>query len=358
MTNEATDHDAQMTPEIRLEAATWAELFDGAQALSDDDMERFETWLAQDLRHAAAFDACVELERDLHRLADHELSRQLIHDAEQSQPARPTGVFGGMLDGARSGRSLPLRALAASVLAAFVITGGGVLWRLDVTRAPSIDTVALVTERGERVEHNLSDGSSVHLNTASRITVAFTQDERRVKLLSGEAYFEVAHDAQRPFIVEAAGHDVRAVGTAFNVYLRPDHSAVVTVAEGRVSVAPVASVGQRSVAQAAILNVGDQLELDAHGVAAVASATNIAQVTSWIDGRITFDQMTLEDVIAEFERYGDVQVIFESTDVRAVRVSGVFDPLDVNTFFAALEHVDGVDVRQRAGGHVLSSSDR
>lgn len=352
MTNDVTDSDTQLTPEIRLEAATWAEMFDSTQALNDDDMERFETWLARDPRHAAAFDACVALERDLHRLADNELSRQLIHDAEQSEPQRLTH--------ARSWRRLPLRALAASVVAAMVIAGGSVLWLFDTDRAAptQFDNLALVTERGERLEHALSDGSSVHLNTASRIAVAFSQDERRVKLISGEAYFEVAHDAQRPFIVEAAGHDVRAVGTAFNVYLRPDQRAVVTVAEGRVSVARHAGLGQGGVAQAAVLNVGDQLELDAHGVAAIASATNITHVTSWIDGRITFDEMALEDVIAEFERYGDVRVTFESTDVRAVRISGVFDPLDVNTFFAALEHIDGVNVHQRAGGHVLSSSER
>jgi transmembrane sensor len=163
------------------------------------------------------------------------------------------------------------------------------------------------------------------------VRVEFRGKERRVVLQHGQAFFEVAHDAARPFIVVADGARVRAIGTKFDV--RHDSAAVrVTLLQGRVQVRG----GHGSEAE---LAPGQSVVADQSGVSRPV-ATNADAVASWTSGRITFSGAPLRDAVAEVNRYSKRKIVLTPADgLAAEPVSGVFEPGDTKTFIAALETV-------------------
>src|SRR6202011_1589324 len=132
----------------------------------------------------------------------------------------------------RARRRWALAAVAAGLGA--IVLGGA--WNLYKQQ----EETRFQTAIGERAAVGLPDGSSIDLNTNSRVWVDYTERRRVIRLERGEAFFKVAHDTQRPFWVHAGDSWVRAVGTAFNVYLRPT-GPVVTVSEGTVNVVSAGS---------------------------------------------------------------------------------------------------------------------
>jgi transmembrane sensor len=184
---------------------------------------------------------------------------------------------------------------------------------------------------GQRLEV-LKDGSRVRLNTNSKVQVRFTGDERRVKLLRGEAFFEVAHDAARPFTVETDGTKVRALGTKFDV--RRDGDAVqVTLVEGRVQ---VRQDGRPAIAT---LAPNQAITVTAAGISA-ARAANAVEVAGWTTGRLTFRGVPLQSAIQEVNRYSAKKIVLSASSYIANEpVSGQFEPGDTSTFVKAVEAV-------------------
>jgi transmembrane sensor len=170
----------------------------------------------------------------------------------------------------------------------------------------------------------LQDGSRIHLNVGSKVRVAFSAGTRRLFLSKGEAFFEVAHDARRPFIVDAGRAGVRAIGTKFDV--RRDQDRVqVTLAEGIVRV-------DRSQGQGSwTLVPNQQLTLREDRVATPAAA-DAARATSWTSGRLIFSQTPLSEAVAEVNRYGRHKVELESADLSGRLVNGVFNTGDTDDF--------------------------
>ncbi len=247
------------------------------------------------------------------------------------------------------------------------------LWR----GAPATDAspaAALTASRPATFLHvnerlALPDGSRVELNDGAELVVLYSEGERRVRLAAGEAHFTVWKDPARPFVVEADGVEVVAVGTAFNVQLNPE-AIEVLVTEGRVRVqseaepAPAAassptpsaalfvSIGHRAV-------VPRTLALGA-GVRAGPSVTavstdEIAAELAWQAPRLQFDNTRLADAIAEFNRLNRHQLELSDPRLGELRIGGNFRPDNVDGFVRLLGLTFDIAAEPVASGRTVLS---
>jgi len=211
------------------------------------------------------------------------------------------------------------------------------------------------TAIGEQRSIELSDGSTVSMNSKSRIRVRYGKDERAVELLEGQALFHVAKDSPRPFIVKADGTRVRAVGTQFDVYERRSGT-VVTVLEGEVAVlaAVKADVQQQregsalpndTPAAAISVSAGEQLTVTPK-VARKSEHANVAAATAWTERRIVFESATLSEVAEEFNRYNERQLVIEEVGPYDFHISGVFSSTDPESLIRFLRERPGVKVTE------------
>ena len=207
------------------------------------------------------------------------------------------------------------------------------------------------TQRGEQSQWQLPDGSALHLNTDSAAVVRYSGRERVVELTRGEALFQVVHQDFRPFRVTAGVADVIAVGTRFNVYRRLDRT-IVTVVEGEVRV--IANPRARltgsglSPSDTRYVKAGFQLSVDAGGVSTQPMAVDLGRALAWLQRMIAFERRPLGEVAEEFNRYSRVPIEIDDAALRALPVSGVFDPYDTDSFARFLTTLDGVIVERTA----------
>jgi transmembrane sensor len=211
---------------------------------------------------------------------------------------------------------------AAAALAAVAVLGSGLLWLMAQPKVYATDV-------GEQRLVRLADGSTVRLDTASRIAVRLRGRERRVELVSGQALFDVRHDAARPFVVEAGETAVTALGTRFDVRRLGAEVRVVLV-EGRVRVDAPTGRTRRSWT----LHPGQQVVPSAPSP--VVTAVDAAQATSWTTGRLVFDRTPLRNAIAEVNRYSPTKIELRAGAVSGIPVSGAFDAGDLDGFVSAV----------------------
>lgn len=233
--------------------------------------------------------------------------------------------------------------VAAAAAVAFAVIVGLPQFMGTTSSAPQIAERPGVgvykTALGDQEKITLADGSVVTLNTASRIEARMNDNERTIRLLEGEAFFEVAHDPSRPFSVYAGDGVTVAVGTAFSVRLEKN-SVEVVVTEGKVSYSRVAEVpAPEPVAFVAAGETGlfgdsviiDRIDLEA-----------IDRKLSWIDGKLIFSGDPLSSVVADISRYADIRFEFDTQDLADMRVGGVFGLGEVDDMLEALETNFGV----------------
>jgi transmembrane sensor len=186
----------------------------------------------------------------------------------------------------------------------------------------------------------LDDGSRVLLDTRSRLRVAFTADARDIELLEGQAHFEVATDARRPFRVRSGSAEVVAVGTRFDVAALPTRTTV-TLIEGRVNVRTLPSASH-SEPQVAAMTPGQQLGITSDGQLVDELVVKIENVTAWQRGTLVLDDVPLPDALAAMNRYSVTQIVIPSPALQSHRVSGVFHVGDVETEALALQRFFGL----------------
>jgi len=191
------------------------------------------------------------------------------------------------------------------------------------------------TQIGERRIVVLSDGSRVQLNTGSTIEAAMTAKARKIRLVRGEALFEVAHNKARPFLVDAGTAQLRAVGTAFNVRIR-DEVVELTVTEGVVA---VSSGGQvlRSAAAPHIAAGGGAVIRPGAVAPTQLDDAEMRQRTAWREGVIELDGETLAQAVEEFNRYRSAPIILGDARLANIRVGGRFEVDEADKFLLALE---------------------
>lgn len=277
-------------------AVEWFVLLRDDEA-TDGDRKAFERWLAKDPSHEAAW---TSVERMWGRLDS------LSARAAALQSPKPP-------------RSRRLKRAAAAVALVMLAAAG---WQAVPVGLFADHRTAV----GERRTVVLTDGTRVELGTASALDVSFTEQERRVGLLSGQAFFTVTKDAARPFVVTASNGEVRVLGTAFDVKI--SENVAVTVAQSAVQV----SVGA---APPTVVTEGYGVQFDARGVSAV-SAADLEAVQAWRQGQLVFRNVALSAVVAELQRYhpGRIAMFGGATGQR--RVTAVIDAQNID---AALDTI-------------------
>jgi transmembrane sensor len=201
----------------------------------------------------------------------------------------------------------------------------------------------------------VADGSHVTLNTNSAIRVALSNTERHVQLDQGEAYFEVARDPARPFVVSAGNKRVVAVGTAFSVR-RLGNDVRVSVTEGKVRIEeqPLLTGTPQSMSLLAAGNVANT----EHGSILVQreSPAEVEESLSWRSGYLTFREITLSDAVAEFNRYNSRRIVIEDSAVGDIRLSGRFRTTENDAFVRLLEGGFPIHAERRDHEIILTSS--
>jgi transmembrane sensor len=230
-----------------------------------------------------------------------------------------------------------LRTLAASIVALTVLGTAWYLWPSGSSYRTPVGGLALVPMR---------DGSKVTLNTDSEIRLAVTGKERRVELERGEAFFEVAHDPGRPFVVHVGNKYVIAVGTKFSVRRDADDVQVV-VTEGKVRLQSSAQpVRARGGGPGAGFTAAEETQLSAGTIARASDAgvlletkelVQAEEALSWRDGVLVFHEATLADAVAEFNRYNTRKILIEDSNIAALRVAGNFRANNAEAFVRLLE---------------------
>lgn len=319
---------------IAAQAADWLVRRDrGFTAAEQDD---FHAWLAADPRHGAAF----AREESTWRELDHLVEWRPEHAAEPNPD---------LLAPPRRVPRRPWRWIAPLAAAAGLIVG------LSVFRPspPAAHESEVMTASGYE-QRVLTDGSRVELNRGAAIVVEYSANERRVRLVRGEAHFTVAKNPARPFVVEAGDIAARAVGTAFHVRLA-DAAVEVLVTEGRVQVesktaTPAAAFHSPPVSapEHPILTAGERVVVSPHVPPGdrlrpvLVSAAEISRTLAWQPRLLEFASLPLGEVVAAFNRHNAVQLIVEDADLAALPIVATFRSDNVDGFIRLLGATAGV----------------
>jgi len=413
---------SKMNTQIYEEACSW---FVEARAgdLDDGGRRELDRWLRKSPEHLSAYLEIAAIWSEGSKLdpANKWVIEALIRDAVEAgeenvvplaratpgeispelsrRGSSGTGPAEGSLAGPAAGRWRvrspsrvsvawwqPRRRLALAAGIALLAILGGTLTMVELS-APMY-----ATGLGEQRSIEFADGSSVELNSRSKIRVRYSKQERDVELLEGQALFHVAHDTSRPFIVAVGATRVRAVGTQFDVY-KKSSATVVTVVEGRVAVystqqrsgwgsgssaalepshpsvagaegnaaararAPASSPAAAeplapgltpATGSSFLLAAGEQLTVTSESAQRTASP-NIGSATAWTRAEIVFDGATLSDVAEEFNRYNQRQLIIEDPDLLNFHISGTFSSADPQSLIRFLRQRAGVQVTETGG---------
>ena len=311
-------------------AAVWLSLRD--RGMSEVETTEFIRWLAQDARHAEVFSELDDTWLDFNRLGALRSAGLAAADADLLVPRHRTRLRHRWI----------YAALAAAAAIAVVALVQPWPWRTGSPERQSI-----VTAVGAFQKLDLPDGSVVQLNTDSAIEINFTAGERRVRLVRGEVLFKVAKNPARPFIVTAGQVDVRAVGTAFNVRLRPERVEVL-VTEGRVRVDDSAKgeslLQPRDDAEPPLLVAGQRATIPVPASAGPTAAIvqlvapfEVERALAWQERRLEFEAAPLREVVEEFNRYNTHKLVIGDPRLEARRFGGTFRADGYETFVRLLE---------------------
>ena len=308
------------------EAAEWHERL-GARSVTTETIREFFDW-RKSPANADAYRRVELIWTESRKLAGQPEITEALNEAMSRRLRK-------MSEDRPTRRLLGLAAIGA---AAALVFGGWTWWQGRST---------FTTGVGEQWVVQLADGSSVRLDTDSRMKVRFSDGQRLVDLERGQAMFTVAHDAERPFVVAAGDARVTAIGTVFDVQ-RQASGVSVTLVNGAVDVTRVASA-QKPMRLAA----GHEARVTAAGT--VSRPVDVPIATSWTEGRIVFRDTPLSDAVAEVNRYLTAKVVLESQGLATVPVNGVFKTGDRDAFVAAASGVFGLEASAGPGGSIRLS---
>ena len=318
--------------QIEAEACAWIAQLDGAEPTAED-LAAFREWMGRSQRHRDEIRRLSAMWSDLNVLT------QLAVPLQQSR---------------RAGRRRLLWGSAAAAMVAVACAAAGLFWWYpsSAPRDGSAPGPVYSTAVGEQRTVTLADGSTVLLNTDSRIRIEYTPRRRDVRLLRGEAYFTVAHDRTAPFSVLAGANIVRAVGTAFAVHVR-ERDVDVVVEEGVVELSSVAKAGggpgagQPTVTRLAALEAGQSATVSrALESIQTMPPAEVGRMLSWRQGVLSFSGESLDQVVEEVGRYTPVKIVISDPAIRDIAVGGLFKAGETDALFEALETSFGVRVER------------
>jgi transmembrane sensor len=316
---------------------------------SPEDLIAFERWKGLDPRHAAAYARLAATWQALDRVQAIRPSVEQPIDNDYLSGADPTP------------RSMSVQRhvsqrpwLFFSVAAALLVSIAG-LWMAHPSGGPKTYRTSI----GGFQRVVLEDQSAIEINTDSEVRVALTARVRKIELVRGEASFEVAHDASRPFIVFAGDTAVRAVGTKFDVH-RLENSVEVTVDEGKVA------IGSPSLLEAS----EDPLPISTSQLSAGQTATasgsgvklknlpknDLARKLAWQNQMLVFDGDSLAEAAAQFNRYNLRQLVIADPSLATLHIGGYFRPTNLDAFISVLQSDFGVRVNVDGDRLILAAA--
>jgi transmembrane sensor len=296
--------------------------------MSAEEMRALEVWLEQDPAHRAAWEHLAQLWGGAETARNDPEVMRMREAAARAQRVRRGRAF---------------TALAATLLVACALGAGFANWvTAGGSASPALvagpDHQEFRTSVGQTATVTLADGSVVTLDTNSVLRTRTTWNRRYAELARGRAFFRVAHQPTRPFVVLANGRTVTALGTSFEVSVDRGRFEV-TLVSGRVRVEQPVEKADGSSATAptpVILKPGTKVEAPADGAWRVANA-DIPRETSWVDGLLRFRDTPLGQVAAELNRYSDKKVVIDDPAVSARPIQGAFAAGDVDEFVRAAQ---------------------
>lgn len=332
---------------IEAQAADWfARQRSGAMRTQDE--AAFAAWLSEDPAHVAAYDEVLHGWRSVESVrADPAIIA--LREAVLRRRRIPYATFGW---GAG--------ALAASVALLLWLAPGLVPESRIYERAAALiqapaDSVVgetYATLMGETRTLTLPDGSVLTLDTDSSVRVAYADTSRLVMLERGQAFFEVAKDPQRPFVVFAGNKRVQAVGTAFDVRVEGDEVSV-TLREGRVRIeAPTHGEDAKTNVQAAELVPGTRLTASNRNGWHLAKA-DLGRNLSWLRGQLVFDGEPLGTAVAEMNRYSPTKIVLRDAELARLPISGMFAAGQPDVLADALAAYKLVRIVERNRGSII-----
>ncbi|MBC7367139.1 MAG: FecR domain-containing protein [Undibacterium sp.] len=321
---------SQPSPAAHAEAALWAARLDGG-TLEAADRVALDTWLAASPAHRALLSSYCQFSADL------ELQLPALVGAGRINLPPP---------------AVPRRSWSFKLLTTCTLAAAAVAIALTVhfTRSAALPET-FATAVAQRQSITLADGTRVELNARTSLQIALGRTERRVRLASGEAFFQVTKDPSRPFIVETPAGAVRVTGTTFNVLAESPSALDVTVVEGSVQVHPAASASAPPASSlpppaSYSLAAGDHLSARATSGVTVKklSAAALANTLAWRRGTVVFDDVPLAEALARFAHYHGRDITASSGAAR-LHISSRFSLDDLEGFFVSLGEMELVPVK-------------
>ena len=323
-TNNDTLEPFRDSSDLILEACSWVAQWETGDLLSED-IEVFEEWVSRSPRHRREFLRALRISLATNVLAI---------------TASPSRTRIGWLQGLRDHTNRVAQSIRWRYAAALVLFMGPVLGGLLAFThwSNARENYVLHTDVGSIQSFELSDGTNVQLNGNSDLKVEYRLSERHVQLLKGEAFFNVAHNKGRPFLVSVGNSRFRAVGTAFSV-ARDGSRLRLVVAEGQVEF-------RKENSGAVQVRAGQRLLASQSRTVYLTHATDsqIDSDLSWRNGYVEFTGMPLSDVAQEWFRYSDIRIVLDQS-ARNLKFDGSFRTNEIDKFLDTLDSAYGLKVR-------------
>ena len=313
--------------------------------VTDADIEAFADWLSASDQHELAWSQALdtwETAGVLSFMPDLMPSTDRAADSVQvslTQLLRRgfAGFWRSLSTMATSLTALAV-SLTAVVLAVILLQGGGQTYS---------------TATGEYQQVWLDDGSLIELNTDSSVVLSLSDRQRNIELVRGEAFFTVAPDKTRPFVVIVGGAEVRALGTAFNIYRQGPELARVHVVEGVVRVSE--TQGSAVFApESRMLLANQALEFSETTGIGDLPEQNMQQATAWREGQILFDGAGLKEATTVLNRYLEQKIILHDSAHSAHRISGIFSSRERETTLLAVAQAFDLELSRQGDKWLLS----
>ncbi|MFT7008372.1 MAG: transmembrane sensor [Colwellia sp.] len=323
------------------EASIWLVRLDNGN-LSEQSRKELKTWLSVDKRHPIALRAMTDIWDDMDEVL------MLINDDSSKNIS-----FGSLLK--------PI--FQPVMLAASVSFLAIIIW-LAMPTNMNMQKNSYATLIGQQITTTFDDGSIIHLNTNSRIETQFSDEKRIIKLIKGEALFEVAHDPNRPFIVYAGDRLVQAIGTKFVIHLKSENIQV-TVTDGKVKMSKVAlNTKLTDIEELNNTTIKKNDVYIAKGEKVIVVTDQVPKLTrikpesikrelSWIDGKLIFVNEELFDVIQEINRYVDIEIVLKDPSLHKTKISGRFNLEDSEALIEAIEISFNMKSQQLGSNKIL-----
>ena len=321
-----------MTAEIKQQAAEWLEKKDH---LSTSELDQFQTWINADPRHEQVYTRLESL------YASQELTESLRTFRQQQSALTVTSAQNRKPQTKKRSHLFGFPAGQVAAISCMLIIAALVYFpRTENTQSPkhahieNTPATKLITQVGQRDKYISDDGSVIDLNALTHIEVGFTKQTRQISMKKGEAYFQVAKDKSRPFVVETKQAEVRVLGTVFNVEQR-DNQLIVKVDEGHVQVTPKDSNKVIDLYANQMVTIQGQTISDIIRLETEFSA-------DWKSGWTHIQSQPIDTLLAQLQRYVDKPILVGSISQKVPIISGRYkldDPITTLKLVAELNNL-------------------